>query len=619
MGIPKRFFPQSHPLSNPRPLRNAGFTRLYNRLQFGSALGLSVGFLFSFLILTNILGSPPSRLADLFYQSPPPTHQVVVIALDDSSIQQIGELPWQRTTLAQLVHRIADAQPRVLAFDLMLTDPSADDDKLVQAFRRIPHVIQPIIGVQVTRLPTHTIPRFHIALAPAAIFQNNNTQLGHTLIVPDDDDVVRRVPLWIESNGTRYPALGLATLEAFNAVDVQALPADKQGSLPINFFGRSRQIISAADVLHGKTNLEALRDKIVLVGVTDSTHTRQFETPISFGADTSAILIHADVIETIYSHHIPIPQDRATQIVMIFLLALLAGATLPHVRWLSAVGLTIIYFLLYVGYAFAQFRYDIIVQPIYPVLALALMLIGTIVYRYLSEERNRAAMTRLLQRYLAPEAVALTAEKFARDTLPLHGVWREVSVLAIDLSELEPLSSSLTPQATIQLLNNYVALMVRVIFEHEGAIVKHTGSALLAAWNLLTDQPEHARIAVRAAIDIKHDIAEFNRRQPKELTIRVGMGVATGNVIAGRMGESSRAEYTIVGEIVGMAERIALKPERGVFIDVTTRERIGDEFDMIEVKPVRLRRKTDPAQVWLLVEPTETQEELTPIPIEVKE
>jgi class 3 adenylate cyclase len=94
------------------------------------------------------------------------------------------------------------------------------------------------------------------------------------------------------------------------------------------------------------------------------------------------------------------------------------------------------------------------------------------------------------------------------------------------------------------------------------------------------------------------------------------MGIATGVVTAGRIGASPRAEYTIIGEIVGLAERIAQKPERGVFIDVTTRERLGQEFDMLEVKPVRLRRKTDPSQVWLLVEVSETQEELTPIPVE---
>jgi len=607
--------------SNPAP-RNR-ITRLYNRLQFGSALGLGVGFFFSFLIITGIFGSPPSRLADLFYQAPPVSGQVIIVALDHQSIQQIGEPPWQYTTLAQLVNRIADAQPRVLAFNVMLTAPATYDDTLAPALRRIPHVVQPIVGIEVTRTPLPKVPRFHVALTPTPALENPNTRLGHTLIAPDDDGVVRRLPLWIESNGTLYPAFGLAAVQAYlnqsaNPLDVQRLPVDDRGQLVLNFFGASAQrTISAVDVLHGTVNLESLRDKIVLVGVTDPTLTRQFETPISLG--TSASLIQADLIETLLTNRIPAPQERLTQIVMIFLLALLAGATLPHVRLLSAIGVTIIYFLLYVGYAFGEFNNQIIVQPIYPVLALGLMLIGTMVYRYLSEERHRAVITRLLQRYLAPEAVALTAEKFARDTLPLEGVWREVSVLAIDLSELEPLSSSLTPQATIRLLNDYVALMVRVVFEHEGAIVKHTGSALLAAWNLLADQPDHARTAVRTAIDIKHDIAEFNRRQPKELTIRVGMGIATGNVIAGKMGDPARAEYTIVGEIVGMAERIALKPERGVFIDVTTRERIGDEFDMIEVKPVRLRRKTDPAQVWLLVEPTETQEELTPIPIEVKE
>lgn len=631
MGTPKSF------TFNLRAIIGNLFRRLlaprvYARLQFGSALGLAVGFVLLALIVSNLLGTKSSRLSDLFYQPPPPSSQVVIVALDDASIRAVGELPWSRTVLAQLIDNLAHAQPRVIGLDQALVGSADDDDRLANALARAPTIVQPIVAVDGTRVRGNASapPRLGVALLPSPDLLTDNTQLGHALFIPDDDDIVRRVPLVIESNHKQYPAFGLAVLEAYSnqSLDLQIqngvawlgetrLPVDAQGQMELNFF-ETRQTISAVDVLRGRANLAMLRDKIVLVGETGSVTSTMYATPVSLIANVHPIHLHGDLIETILTNRTLVKQDRLTEIVMVFLLAISAGATLPHFRTLSATGLTIIYFLLYVGYAFAKFNEGVIVQPLYPALALGLALIGAMTYRYFSEERYRNFITLLLRRYLAPETVDAVTENFDSGLL-MRSIRREVSVLAIDLSELEPLAGSLTAVGLVRLLDNYVSLIVKVIFHHDGSVVKQTGSAILAAWNFLIDQPAHAEKAVRAAIDLRHEIAEFNRTLPKELTIRVGMGVATGNVTAGRIGASPRAEYTIIGEVVGMAERIALKPERGVFIDVTTRERLGDAFDMLQVKSVRLRRKTDPAQVWLLVEPTETRDDLLDEPVVTSE
>jgi adenylate cyclase len=294
---------------------------------------------------------------------------------------------------------------------------------------------------------------------------------------------------------------------------------------------------------------------------------------------------------------------------MVFLLAILAGATLPHFRLLTAFALTIIYFLLYLGYAFQKFNDGILVQPLYPILALFCAFIGSMTFRYFSQERRRASITRLFRRYVAPEAIDRVTTDFDDGTLPLGGAQRVVSVMYVDLRDLTRLAAPLTPAALFDLLNQHAALIVAIIFRNNGAVTKHTGEEIMATWNLLLDQPDHAQHAMRAALEIKHEIVQLNQKQPKELAVKVGIAITTGDVIAGRIGSAAHADYTIIGEIISVAERLAVKPERGVYIDAATFAQIGDEFQTREIKPIKLRRETDPHQVWQVFLPMELEEE----------
>ncbi len=304
-----------------------------------------------------------------------------------------------------------------------------------------------------------------------------------------------------------------------------------------------------------------------------------------------------------------IEQDRLTQIIIIFLMALLAGATVPHVRLLSALGLTIIFFAMYLSYEFRKFDEGIIVQPIYPVLALLLTSAGTMAYRYLFEERQRAILGRLFRRQVSPEVFDEVVQTLDDGSLPLRGVRRQASVLYVDLREFSALAESQKPEVTVKLINEYVTLIVSAIFRYGGSLTMHSGDTVVAVWNLPLDQGDHARRAVNAALEIQHAAAELRKRQPEAKQIQIGIGIGTGSVIAGHIGASTRGEYSILGEAVGMAERMAMKPDRGIFINAETRDMIGDEFDTREVNPVRLRRRTDPILVWEVHEQMQVEEE----------
>ena len=310
------------------------------------------------------------------------------------------------------------------------------------------------------------------------------------------------------------------------------------------------------------------------------------------------------------------PQDRLTQILLIFLVALLAGATLPHLRLLSAIGLSLIYFVMFLSYEFRNFDEGIIVQPIYPVLALLLTSAGTMAFRYLFEERQRAILGRLFGRQVSPDVLDQIVQTLDDGSLPLRGVRRQASVLYADLREFSALAEPLEPEVTVQLLDEYVTMIVNTVFRHGGSVTMHSGDTVVAVWNLPLDQDDHARRAVSAALSIQEQAAALSKRHPEAVKFHMGIGIGTGSVVAGHVGASSRGQYTILGEVVGMAERMAMKPDRGIFINAETRNMIGDEFDTQEVNPVRMRRQTDPILVWEVHAPMKIEAETEAEPVE---
>jgi len=306
-----------------------------------------------------------------------------------------------------------------------------------------------------------------------------------------------------------------------------------------------------------------------------------------------------------------VTQDLLTEIVILFLVALMVGATAPHLPSVPATAFTLLYAAMYLSYAYQKLSEQILTRPLYPLLALFLTLFFTRLFRYFSVERRRLFISRLFRHSVSPEAVDRVTTVFDTNRLPLHGAHRRVSVMYVDLRDLRLLTETHTAEEVIELLNRFVGHIIATVFQHEGFITKQVGDTTLAAWNLVLEQPDHALRAARAAMEIKRAVRELAHSLQTENRIEIGIGVATGSVVAGRIASASPAEFTIIGEVITLAERMAMKTDRGVFVDPITRGMIEHEFDTREVNPIRLRRKTDPHQVWEIIEPEQIEPVVT--------
>ena len=216
---------------------------------------------------------------------------------------------------------------------------------------------------------------------------------------------------------------------------------------------------------------------------------------------------------------------------------------------------------------------DYLHKPVNPVLLKAR--IGA----SLEKKRLRDQQKEMLKRFAAPEVAAdLEQSGFA-----IGGRRVRASVMFVDIRDFTPLAESQPPEETIELLNNYYALMFDAISGHGGIVTLMIGDGLMAVFGAPLALPEHEVQAVRAAQEMIELIALFNeeRQALGRAPIRIGVGIASGEMIAGYAGTKARATYTCIGDIVNLASRIESHTkvaDTPVLVDKATRDALGTGF-----------------------------------------
>jgi adenylate cyclase len=186
--------------------------------------------------------------------------------------------------------------------------------------------------------------------------------------------------------------------------------------------------------------------------------------------------------------------------------------------------------------------------------------------------------------------------------VPLAGEQKEVTILFQDLRGFTSMSEKLDPAKLLRILNLFLTEVVAAI-EAEGGIVKQfTGDGVLALFGAPVTHPDDPARAVRAALDLLDRLVGLNARLSGEgiTPLRVGVGIHTGEVVAGRIGPDTRVEYGVVGDPVNVASRIeGLTKELGatVLVSRTTADRLGAEFVFGRTAVLPVKGKQQPVEV----------------------
>jgi adenylate cyclase len=206
-------------------------------------------------------------------------------------------------------------------------------------------------------------------------------------------------------------------------------------------------------------------------------------------------------------------------------------------------------------------------------------------------------------RYVAPEIVETVLANPDKKWLKASKV--EVTVLFVDIRGFTSLSENKDPQGIVELLNDYFTLVTDAVIKHGGHINKFWGDEVMAVFGAPVPNPKHAEAAVRSGLDIQREVSRLNRKnRGSSENILIGVGINSGEMVAGNLGSQKRMEYTVIGDNVNIASRLTSQAKAGeILISSSTYDLIRNEksFHIEEIGKVSVKGRKKEVAVFSVI------------------
>jgi len=180
-----------------------------------------------------------------------------------------------------------------------------------------------------------------------------------------------------------------------------------------------------------------------------------------------------------------------------------------------------------------------------------------------------------------------------------------VTVLVLDILDFSAISENLLPEKIVYLLNTYSDLMVQAVFKNGGILDKSTGDGIIAVFGVPDREPNDRVRAVSAAIAMNSQLTDLNKRFNTQglPELKIGIGIATGEVVAGRIGSKERMDYTVIGKTVDIASTLQGYCEElgiSVVMDDMTATAVQKTYSAKELSSVSIPEEKQPLKIWTL-------------------
>lgn len=615
---------------------------------------------------------------DLLQRLSPRTYvdaPVRIVDIDEQSLEQLGQWPWPRDMLAELVDRLNAAGAATIAFDFIFAEP----DRLSPSRLIENQQLRDALGVtdaQVPALPDNdllfadAIRRGNVVIGfggstkpgpappvkagfaytgedPVAYTIRHN---GATRILPVLADaaagigsvalsgevsfgVVRRMPI-IWSDGNRlYPSLVAEALRVVQGVQTYVVHADPEtggvqsvrigafevpteptGEMNLHYTPpRPDRYISAADIFDNDRLAELapkIEGRIILVG-TSATGLYDIR-KTALGFSVPGVEIHAQALEQIINEQFLLRQDwtRGLELLAVSIASLIVGATTLYMGARMALLFGSMVSALIVLGSWAAFnRYNVLIDPSFPLGGGGVVWFVATSFRYLTADRERREIRNAFSHYVHP-SVLKEIERNHRD-VRLGGENCELTVLFTDVRNFTQLSERIEPEEVVSFLNTLLGRLSTEIANEAGVIDKYIGDSVMAFWNAPLRQQDHTRRACAAALRMRAAMKEMNaaggfglpEEVARETVVEIGIGINTGPACVGNVGSAERFNYSAIGDAVNVAARAeAACKDVGydLVVSGSTAETVPD-FAFVEAGRVRMKGKREPVALMILV------------------
>lgn len=535
-----------------------------------------------------------------------------IVAIDDKSIDELGRFPWSREWYPKLIDKVSAAGAKALIMDAFFPEPQ--DEAIDKAF-----------GDSVRRSGITT-------LAVAFEFNDDGTvrkvissipsindgakAVAHINVWPEVDGVIRWSPLVINVDGTSYPSLGLAAaMEAlgarqFKATD-QSVEVDgisvplSSGLMLVNYVAPpgSYKLYSFTDIVHGRVPDSELRGKVLFLGATALGIYDMRVTP--FSGNTPGVEVNVNVADSIVNQRFIRRSglEALMDIIFIVLLGTAACAITMRMRASVALPLVIVIGVGYVYLSYYLFLQGHWVSMVYPILSLTAAFSISGYFRFFYLDKKAKEIRNIFSSYVSKNIVDEIMKH--PDKINVGGENKVITIMFADIRNYTTYSEKRRPDEVVKTLNEYLSEMVNAIMSTNGTLDKFLGDGILAYWGAPIDQPNHAELAVRGALQMLERLAALQEKWKSEGTepFACGIGINTGEVVVGNIGAvGKKMEYTVIGDNVNLTYRIQ-NESRAVnkpVITDSTYNLIKDIVDVEYMGPVMVKGKANPIYLYAI-------------------
>ncbi len=564
------------------------------KVALGNQLGIlhwfglrrTVGFAMLAGFIALRIWDPPTlqnlRLRNFdFYQVLKPRiaalRPVVIVDIDEASLTHLGQWPWPRTLIAELVDKLHAAGTAVIGFDIMLAEPDrmspanlakslpqideatrermkslpSNDDVLAASIAKGKVVLGQASIITPTKAeadlprtglatvggdPTPYLFEFDGLLRNVPVLEKAAAGRGSLTLRPERDGVVRRVPMVMKAGGDIVPALTLDMLRALTgsgavlirtdpgvgiravAVPGLQLPTDENGQLWINFSPHDQaRYISAKDVMTGNFPPDRFKQRLAIIGTSAAGLLDIKATPLE--SSMPGVEAHAQILENVFSQALLSRPNYAAgvELVTAALFGILFVILAPVVSAMTMLALG-----LFTASAMAAGSWYFFTQQgllfdlTFPLIAIFATFATLLFINYFREQADRRRIRGAFSQYISPALVEQLANSPKK--LMLGGEVRNMTILFSDVRGFTTISESFkdNPEGLTQLMNRLLTPLTNSIIERKGTIDKYIGDAIMAFWNAPLDDPDHEVHACAAALDMLRRIDDLNHEREAE-------------------------------------------------------------------------------------------------------
>ncbi|MEM9472880.1 MAG: adenylate/guanylate cyclase domain-containing protein [Pseudomonadota bacterium] len=553
--------------------------------------------------------------------APKPTQQqVIIVDIDEKSLDELGQWPWPRSTLAKIIDKVGQAGAVAVGLDVLFpehdrTSPAnvagiveaydketadrlrtmkSNDEVFADAMTRTRVVLgQSGFHKELKQWHAGELKQSPIAMLgpdPRAFLDSyrgmvrNVPELeakaqgrGMVSLRPESDGVVRKMPLVIMAQDKMLPSLSLELLRVatgqstilirsgdagVNSVVLAgvAMPTDRNAKAWLHFRAHDQGIfVSAADLLADRANTDLFKGRIVLLGASATGLFDLKATPVEAampGVEAHAQLINAILSQTLLQR--PAWAD-GMEVSLTLLIGLALIGLLPRYGAMITVFAGGLVAAVVVGTSWWAFTQKaLIFDYAFPLMA-SLAVTGVLItLGYLQEEIDRRRIRTAFGQYLSQDMVEQLTED--PDKLILGGETKDMSILFSDVRGFTTISEQYksNPQGLTMLINSLLTPLSEAVVAHKGTIDKYMGDNIMAFWNAPLADDEHAYNACCAALDMTRRQALLNqeREAAGDVALDIGVGINTGECVVGNMGSDFRFDYTVLGDAVNLSARL---------------------------------------------------------------